>query len=106
MIPVFIFGFLAMAGLRSIGDAGLESGGHAFGIWADGAWGDLTHGIRTWAEYTLATAMAGVGLGTSFAQLKGLGFKPFVVGIAVAVAVGMVSVGLVSVFRIADLHLR
>ena len=62
------------------------------------AWGDVTHGIRTWAEYTLATAMAGVGLGTSVSQLKGLGIKPFVVGIAAAVAVGVTSVGLVSLF--------
>jgi len=97
LIPVFILGFLAMAGLRSIGDAGLASGGRALGIWGEGVWGDLTHGIRTWAEYTLAAAMAGVGLGTSIAQLKGLGFKPFAVGIATALAVGVVSVGLVSV---------
>ncbi len=98
LVPVFILGFLAMAALRSIGDAGIEGGGSAFGIWAEGAWGDLTHGIRTWAEYILATAMAGVGLGTSFDQLKGLGFRPFVVGIAAALAVGVVSVGLVFVF--------
>ena len=98
MIPVFILGFLAMAALRSIGDAAIESGGQAFGLFGDAAWGDLTHGIRTWAEYALATAMAAVGLGTSIAQLKGLGFKPFVVGMAAALAVGVVSVGLVSVF--------
>jgi uncharacterized membrane protein YadS len=42
--------------------------------------------------------MAGVGLGTSIAQLKGLGFRPFVVGIAAALAVGVASVGLVSLF--------
>jgi uncharacterized membrane protein YadS len=42
--------------------------------------------------------MAAVGLGTSIAQLKDLGLKPFVVGIAAAIAVAMVSVGLVLVF--------
>ena len=98
MVPVFILGFLVMATLRSIGDAGIESGGQAFGLFGEEAWSDVIHGIRTWAEYTLATAMAGVGLGTSINQLKGLGFKPFVVGITAAVAVGVVSVGLVSVF--------
>ncbi len=98
LVPVFILGFLAMAGLRSIGDAGIDSGGQAFGIWTDSGWSDLTHGIRTWAEYILATAMAGVGLGTSIKQLRGLGIKPFVVGIAAALAVGLVSVGLVFVF--------
>jgi uncharacterized membrane protein YadS len=58
----------------------------------------LTHNIRTTAEYTLGAAMAAVGLGTSITQLKGLGYKPFVVGMAAALAVGVVSVGLVSVF--------
>jgi uncharacterized integral membrane protein (TIGR00698 family) len=98
MFPVFILGFLVMAALRSIGDAGLDSGGQAFGMFGEDAWGDVTHGIRTTAEYTLGAAMAGVGLGTSITQLKGLGYRPFVVGMAAAVAVGVVSVGLVSIF--------
>jgi uncharacterized integral membrane protein (TIGR00698 family) len=98
MMPVFILGFLAMAAFRSIGDAGIESSGTAYGIWGAEAWGDLVHAIRTTAEYCLAMAMAAVGLGTSVTQLKGLGFKPFVVGIAAAVAVGAVSIGLVFLF--------
>ncbi len=98
MIPVFILGFLVMAIVRSIGDAGSDSGGLAFGLWGEETWANLTHGIRTWAEYTLGTAMAAVGLGTSIKQLRGLGFKPFLVGIAAAISVGVVSIGLVSVF--------
>lgn len=98
MLPVFILGFVAMAALRSIGDAGLDSSGQAFGLFSEAAWNNVTHGIRTWAEYTLATAMAAVGLGTSIAQLKGLGTRPFIVGMTAAVAVGVASVGLVSVF--------
>lgn len=98
MIPVFILGFLVMAIVRSIGDAGVDGDGLAFGLWGAETWGDLTHGIRTWAEYTLGTAMAAVGLGTSIKQLRGLGYKPFVVGIAAALSVGVVSIGLVSVF--------
>lgn len=98
MIPVFIVGFLIMAIVRSIGDANVDSGNLAFGLWGEESWGDLTHGIRTWAEYTLGTAMAAVGLGTSIKQLRGLGYKPFVVGMAAAASVGVVSIGLVSVF--------
>jgi uncharacterized integral membrane protein (TIGR00698 family) len=98
LVPVFLFGFLAMAGLRTIGDAGIDGGGDAFGIWGADAWDSLTDGIRTWAGYILATAMAGVGLGTSIAQLRGLGAKPFLVGIAAAAAVGGVSIALVFVF--------
>lgn len=98
MFPVFIIGFVAMAAVRSIGDAAVDGGNSAFGLWDAAAWKDMTHWIRTTAEYTLATAMAAVGLGTSIAQLRGLGLKPFVVGIAAAVSVGVVSIGLVSVF--------
>jgi len=98
MFPVFIIGFIVMAAVRSIGDAAVDGGGAAFGIWETTAWSDLTHWVRTVAEYTLATAMAAVGLGTSLAQLRGLGLKPFVVGIAAAASVGVVSVGLVSIF--------
>jgi len=98
MFPVFIIGFIIMAAVRSIGDAAVDGGGAAFGIWETTAWSDLTHWVRTVAEYTLATAMAAVGLGTSLAQLRGLGLKPFVVGIAAAASVGVVSVGLVSIF--------
>ena len=98
MLPVFILGFLAMAAFRSIGDAAVESGGSAFGIWDAEAWDGLVEGIRTTAEYCLAAAMAGVGLGTSFTQLRGLGIKPFAVGMAAAAAVGVASIALVTVF--------
>jgi uncharacterized integral membrane protein (TIGR00698 family) len=98
LFPVFILGFLFMAAVRSLGDAGVDGGGQAFGVFEAELWGDLTRWIKTWAEYTLATAMAGVGLGTSIEQLRGLGIKPFVVGITAALAVGVASIGLVSIF--------
>ena len=81
-----------------IGDAAVDSGGHAFGLFGAEAWGDRTHWIKTWAEHTLASGMAGVGLATSISQLKGLGVKPRLVGIAAALAVGVASIGLVSLF--------
>ncbi len=45
--------------------------------------------------YGLATAMAGVGLGTSFKTMKGLGVKPFAVGLVSATMVGLTSIALV-----------
>lgn len=98
LVPVFILGFLVMATLRSVGDAAVDGGGKAFGVFDATRWSDLTGWIRTWAEYTLATAMAGVGLGTSLEQLRGLGARPFIVGIAAAGAVGVASIGLVFLF--------
>ena len=95
LVPLFIVGFLAMAALRSIGDAGLENGGLAMGMWSDGTWKQVTDVIKDWSGYILATAMAGVGLGTSFRAMKGLGVKPFMVGLFAAAMVGLTSVVLV-----------
>jgi uncharacterized integral membrane protein (TIGR00698 family) len=95
LIPVFIIGFVIMAVLRSIGDANLEAGRQAYGLWAESTWDSITSEIRTWSGYILATAMAGVGLGTSLKVLKGLGLRPFLVGILAATSVGLVSVLLV-----------
>ncbi|MFC1951703.1 YeiH family protein [Chloroflexota bacterium] len=92
LFPLFILGFLFMAILRSVGDAGIESSGLAVGLWNDGQWAKVTTGITEWSGYILATAMAGVGLGTSFKSMKGLGIKPFYIGLFSAVLVGVVAV--------------
>ena len=48
-----------------------------------------------WAsQVLLGTAMAAVGLNTSFAVFKGVGLKPFVVGLAGALVVGAVGMGM------------
>ena len=95
LVPFFIIGFLMMAGIRSIGDTLLEGGHLAFGLWDASGWAEATSGIGKWSGYILATAMAGVGLGTSLRAMRGLGIKPFLVGILAATSVGAVSVGLV-----------
>lgn len=90
LLPLFIVGFVALAVLRSIGDATLSHGA-AFGLWDRAAWKSLTTTVgETWgARYLLGTAMAAVGLGTSFAVFKGVGLKPFIVGLAGALLVGV-----------------
>jgi len=92
LFPLFILGFLFMAILRSIGDAGIQGSGLAMGLWNDGQWGEITSGIKEWSGYILATAMAGVGLGTSFRSMKGLGIKPFYIGLFSAALVGVVAI--------------
>jgi len=97
LFPVFIVGFLFMAALRSVGDAGLGSGNLAMGVWGEDSWGTLISSVKDWGGYLLAAAMAGVGLGTSFKTLKALGLRPFGVGLAAATVVGLTSVFLVLV---------
>jgi len=95
LFPLFILGFLFMAVLRSIGDAGIQGDGLAMGLWSDGQWSGITGSIKQWSGYVLATAMAGVGLGTSFRSMKGLGIRPFYVGLFAATMVGVVAVVMV-----------
>jgi uncharacterized integral membrane protein (TIGR00698 family) len=91
LFPLFIVGFLTCALIRSIGDAGIEAGGSAFGLWPSAAWKDIHSGINHWAANLLVIALAGVGLNTRFHVLKELGLKPFIVGLGAALVVGLVS---------------
>jgi uncharacterized integral membrane protein (TIGR00698 family) len=92
LVPGFVIGFLAMAAVRSIGDWTLGSGGAAFGMWDAASWAALTKQLGDyWAsQILLGTAMAAVGLNTNFAVFKGVGLKPFAVGMAGALVVGAV----------------
>lgn len=91
LLPAFILGFLGLAALRSIGDAGLNTGDSAFGLWTEPVWHAIISGIKSGAEILLVVALAGVGLGTNFDTIKSLGIKPFFVGLAASLSVGLVS---------------
>jgi len=100
LVPMFVVGFVSMAIVRTIGDATLQSMGAAYGIWNAAAWTALTNQIGDfWASKVfLGTAMAAVGLNTSFAVFKGVGAKPFAVGLAGAVIVGTVGMIMAIIF--------
>jgi uncharacterized membrane protein YadS len=91
LLPLFVLGFLAMAAIRSIGDAMINAGGQAFGLWDAETWQGIYTLVKTWAGNLLVVALAGVGLSTDFRAFRGLGAKPFLVGLAAALAVGAVS---------------
>jgi uncharacterized membrane protein YadS len=54
--------------------------------------------VKSWASRLLVVALAGVGLSTRFRSLKGLGIKPFLIGLAAALSVGIISFLLISLF--------
>jgi uncharacterized integral membrane protein (TIGR00698 family) len=91
LLPLFVVGFLACAVLRSIGDAGINAGGSAFGVWGSATWESIHGAVKDWAVNSLVVALAGVGLSTRFSILKNLGVKPFVVGLGAALTVGVLS---------------
>jgi len=96
LLPLFVIGFLLFAVFRSLGDAGVSSGGTAFGLLSNRAWSGLYASVKEWAVRFLVVALAGVGLNTSLDVLKGLGIKPFLVGLGAAVTVGVVSFGAIT----------
>jgi uncharacterized integral membrane protein (TIGR00698 family) len=100
LVPAFIIGFVAMAVIRTIGDALLHANGMAFGIWDAESWVRFTNQLGDfWAgRVFLGTAMAAVGLSTSFAVFKGVGARPFAVGLVGALVVGAVGMALAIVF--------
>jgi uncharacterized integral membrane protein (TIGR00698 family) len=99
-VPGFVIGFLAMAIVRSLGDWTLGTNGAAFGVWSAAQWAALTKSLGDyWAsQILLGTAMAAVGLNTNFGVFKGVGMKPFLVGMAGALAVGLVGITMAIIF--------
>jgi uncharacterized integral membrane protein (TIGR00698 family) len=97
MVPLFVIGFALMSLLRTLGDAaGPEQ--LVLGFLSHPQWQALVGYTKTVSEYSLAVAMAGVGLNTSFANLRSIGLKPLGVGLFSAIVVGIVSIAAVSLF--------
>ena len=91
MFPIFIIGFIIMGLIRSIGDYGIQISNQAFGIFLDYQWQSIINYIKSLAEYSLAIAMAAVGVSTNLVSLRTLGVRPFYVGFSAAISVGFVS---------------
>jgi uncharacterized integral membrane protein (TIGR00698 family) len=99
LIPLFVVGFLLLAFVRTIGDLNIENNGMALGFLTPDSWENVyTYGSSFGTTYMLGLAMAGVGLSTDFSTFKGLGVKPFYIGLIAAVSVGIISLTLISLF--------
>lgn len=97
LIPLFVLGFLFLSLVRTIGDLTIERTGMGLGFLDKNTWESLYSYLSAFgSKYFLGMAMAGVGLSTSFKMFKGLGMKPFYIGLIAALSVGLVSLILVS----------
>ena len=94
LVPWFVIAFVLLAGVRSLGDLG----DRPFGFLAPETWSAFLAGSQQLSMICLTLAMASVGLGTSVAQLRDLGWKPLFTGLVAAVLVGAVSAGLIFLF--------
>ncbi|GJM45379.1 MAG: membrane protein [Gemmatimonadota bacterium] len=98
LFPLFVIGFVVMAAFRSLGDAGLASGG-AFGLWSAEAWHQGCATVQRISGYCLVVALSAVGLSTDFRAMRSLSVKPFLVGLGTALAVGAVSFAAITVLN-------
>ena len=96
LFPLFVLGFLAMAILRSFGDAAVANG-LAYGLWDAAEWKQVTRLIgETISSWLLGTAMASVGLTTRLGVFRGLGLRPLYLGALAATLVGVLSLALAA----------
>ena len=91
-MPPFVVGFLGLAAIRWIGDLGDAP----FGVLDRGTWDEWIGISNAFSAFCLTAAMAAVGLGTSFSQLRELGWKPLCMGFTAALVVGGVSFCLIT----------
>jgi uncharacterized membrane protein YadS len=95
-VPLFVPAFLLAVCVRSGGDVG----DRPFGLLTKDAWADTLKGADWLSHWCLALAMVAVGLGTGLANLRKLGLRPLLAGLATAALVGAVSLGLVTAARL------
>ena len=99
LFPLFILGFLFLSFIRTIGDATVSSTGMAFNLFEPSAWKDFySFWSKFGSTYMLGLAMAGVGLSTNLKIFKGMGIKPFYIGLIAALSLGAVGLLLISIF--------
>jgi uncharacterized integral membrane protein (TIGR00698 family) len=88
LVPLFVFGFVALALLRTLGDLGERPFG---GLLSPASWSRAIEQLSALSGWCLTVAMAAVGLGTNLTRLRKLGARPIVAGFAAALTVGAVS---------------
>lgn len=85
-VPLFVFGFLALAGLRTIGVIGA----------------DTAASFDTVARACILVALAAVGISIRFGELRAISWRPLAVGFIVALTVGLTSLVAISALGLGD----
>ncbi|KJS19873.1 MAG: hypothetical protein VR72_17150 [Clostridiaceae bacterium BRH_c20a] len=91
IFPWFVVGFIALAGLRTVGDA----------LWLNSIeWTTFLSQTNSVSKFMIVMAMAGVGLLTNFDDMKQVGIKPFIVGLVASLIMAVFSIALIFILGI------
>lgn len=91
-IPFFLFGFLALAIIRTIGDG--TSFLPAF------QWMWFVQQVNELGKFLVLIAMAGIGLNTRLDTMRQIGPKPFLVGLVASILLAIISLSLIYLLGI------
>ncbi|HXL15603.1 MAG TPA: putative sulfate exporter family transporter, partial [Methylomirabilota bacterium] len=81
-IPLFVLGFLLVAGLNTVGVI----------AWLGSRLGrDLPHDLQAVSRFLILVALSGVGLSTRLGAMRKIGATPFLVGFATAATTALAS---------------
>lgn len=93
VVPLFVVCFMLLIVVRTAGDA----------VFADSSasdyWRELVGAGQLVSELLLICGMTAVGLSVSFAQVRGIGPRPFAAGLSIALIVGASSICLTLLMR-------
>ena len=91
IFPYFVLGFVGMIIIRNIGD-------QIFSNNINNNWIEVVDLIKAISKIFLTMAMAAIGLSTNLKDIKGMGYKPFVVGFIAMITVGIVSIITIEIY--------
>jgi uncharacterized membrane protein YadS len=103
-VPSFVLGFVGMSALRTTGDLSALECGAAFGLLDPAVYkAAVTFVGSDVSQCALGTAMAAVGLSTSASVFKGVGWRPFAVGMSGSLVVAGTGFGAVTALHAAGM---
>jgi len=91
-IPLFLFGFLAFAMIRTIGDGTFPTPGSP--------WRWVVQHVNELGRFLVLIAMAGIGLNTRLNTIIKIGGKPFLVGLVASLLLAIISLLLIHLLKI------
>ena len=91
-IPFFLFGFLALAVFRTIGDG--------MSLIPRAQWQWFVQHLNELGKFLVLIAMAGIGLNTRLDTMRRIGPKPFLVGLVASILLAAISLILIHVLGI------
>ncbi len=91
-IPLFVFGFLALAIIRTIGDG--------TSLIPPSQWRWAVQNVNELGKFLVLIAMAGIGLNTKLNTMRQIGPKPFLVGLMASILLAIISLFLIHLLVI------